>query len=174
MPELTVAAARLSAAVRYDLKQAPQCIVTGTYGSLLAQRDSRDAAAAAAVGAGGGTDSAAWPHIALAPDGYIVAVATGGAMGIFDASTGALLESMRNAHGGASILDLKISSDSRLLATAGRDRCVRVWDNLPGLRAAVAQWQARLSGAASESQRRLLGQQIADAQRRLASKASMA
>jgi len=61
---------------------------------------------------------------------------------------------------------VRIDSTSRFVLTTG-DRVVRVWHNVPGFRAAVADLEAKLRRAGNATLRQRIQQQLDDAQRQL-------
>lgn len=116
--------------------------------------------------------SGKWParagtsaFVALAPDGLIVAVGAATSLFLYSAATGELLAQIDDIHT-EPIKAVRIDSTSRFVLTTG-DRVVRVWHNVPGFRAAVADLEAKLRRAGNATLRQRIQQQLDDAQRQL-------
>lgn len=72
--------------------------------------------------------------MALSHDGLVVAVASGNTIEFFSSTSGSLLYRITDAHlHGETINSIHFDNESRYLASAGRDRQVRLWRNAPGL-----------------------------------------
>ncbi|XP_058268359.1 transducin beta-like protein 2 isoform X2 [Hemibagrus wyckioides] len=101
-------------------------------------------------------------RIALSPDGRAVAVSSGRDLYMYSASSGELEEEFHNVHS-EDITDLKFDINNRFLVSTG-DRAIRVFHNVTGYRAAIADMQALLKKSTNAGVKQRLQQQITDAQ----------
>ncbi|XP_017344315.1 transducin beta-like protein 2 isoform X2 [Ictalurus punctatus] len=101
-------------------------------------------------------------RIALSPDGRAVAVSNGRDVYMYSASSGELEEEFHNVHS-EDITDLKFDINNRFLVSSG-DRAIRVFHNVTGYRAAIADMQAQLKKSTNAGVKQRLQQQITDAQ----------
>ncbi|KAB5543183.1 hypothetical protein PHYPO_G00076250 [Pangasianodon hypophthalmus] len=101
-------------------------------------------------------------RIALSPDGRAVAVSSGRDIYMYSASSGELEEEFHNVHS-EDITDLKFDINNRFLVSSG-DRAIRVFHNVTGYRAAIADMQALLKKSTNAGVKQRLQQQITDAQ----------
>ncbi|MCJ8742131.1 hypothetical protein PDJAM_G00078810 [Pangasius djambal] len=101
-------------------------------------------------------------RIALSPDGRAVAVSSGRDIYVYSASSGELEEEFHNVHS-EDITDLKFDINNRFLVSSG-DRAIRVFHNVTGYRAAIADMQALLKKSTNAGVKQRLQQQITDAQ----------
>ncbi len=69
-------------------------------------------------------------HIALSPDGRVVAIANGCDIAMYSTSTGELEEEFHGVHS-EEITDLKFDINNRFLVSSG-DRAIRVFHNVTG------------------------------------------
>ncbi|TTS33141.1 Transducin beta-like protein 2 [Bagarius yarrelli] len=101
-------------------------------------------------------------RIALSPDARAVAVSSGRDIFLYSASSGDLEEEFHNVHS-ENITDLKFDINNRFLVSSG-DRAVRVFHNVTGYRAAIADMQALLKKSNNAGVKQRLQQQITEAQ----------
>lgn len=104
-------------------------------------------------------------RIALSPDGRAVAVSSGRDISMYSASSGELEEEFHNVHS-EDITDLKFDANNRFLVSSG-DRAIRVFHNVTGYRAAIADMQALLKKSTNAGVKQRLQQQISEAQNAL-------
>lgn len=101
-------------------------------------------------------------HIALSPDGRVVAISNGCDIALYSATTGELEEEFHGVHS-EQIADLKFDINSRFLVSTG-DRAIRVFHNVTGYRAAIQDMETMLKKTTNDGVRQRLQQQISDAQ----------
>ncbi|KAF4082214.1 hypothetical protein AMELA_G00149280 [Ameiurus melas] len=101
-------------------------------------------------------------RIALSPDGRAVAVSNGRDLYMYSASSGELEEEFHNVHS-EDITDLRFDINNRFLVSSG-DRAIRVFHNVTGYRAAIADMQTQLKKSTNAGVKQRLQQQITDAQ----------
>jgi len=107
-------------------------------------------------------------HIALSPDHFTVAISLGRSIQLINAASQELDETLDNVHPG-DISALQWFSDSRQLASAGGlDKSIRLWHNVPGIKASIADLTSKLPKAKSESLKERIQVQINEAQDYLA------
>lgn len=90
-------------------------------------------------------------RIALTPDGLCVAIALGNSVSVFSADSGELYTEMKKIFVGL-IRELSFSRDGNLLGVCG-DRFVTLFNNVPGVRAKIEDFEQRsikATGAMSE------------------------
>ncbi|XP_060765491.1 transducin beta-like protein 2 [Neoarius graeffei] len=104
-------------------------------------------------------------RIALSPDGRAVAVSNGRDLYMYNASSGELEEEFHSVHS-ENITDLKFDINNRFLVSSG-DRAIRVFHNVTGYRAAIADMQAQLKKSTNAGVKQRLQQQLTDAQNAL-------
>lgn len=103
-------------------------------------------------------------HIALSPDHFTIAISLGHSIKLYNTGTQEVEEFLQDVHQGA-ISALHWLADSRHLASAGgNDKSIRVWHNVPGVKASLADLTSKLPKAKSESTRERIQLQIDDAQ----------
>jgi len=102
-------------------------------------------------------------HIALSPDYFIVAISLGQSIQLYNALTQELEELLQDVHQGV-ISALRWHADSRQLASAGgSDKSVRVWHNVPGVKANLAELTNKLPKAKSDTMKERIQNQIEEA-----------
>lgn len=102
-------------------------------------------------------------HIALSPDYFTVAISLGHSIQLFNVSTQELEESLQDVHQG-DISALRWHADSRQLASAGgSDKSIRVWHNVPGVKANLVELMNKLPKAKSDTMKERIQIQIAEA-----------
>ncbi|KAI5100112.1 transducin beta-like protein 2 precursor, partial [Silurus meridionalis] len=101
-------------------------------------------------------------RIALSPDARAVAVSNGQDIYMYNTSSGELEEEFHSVHS-EDITDLKFDINNRFLVSSG-DRAIRVFHNVTGYRAAIADMQTLLKKSTNAGVKQRLQQQITDAQ----------
>jgi len=101
--------------------------------------------------------------IALSPDHFTVAIALGHSIKLFNVASQQLEEHLEDVHQG-DITALHWLADSRQLASAGgTDKSIRLWHNVPGVKASLADLNSKLPKAKSDSTRERIQVQIDEA-----------
>jgi len=107
-------------------------------------------------------------HISLSPDHFTIAISLGRSIQLISAATQEVEETLQDVHPG-DISALHWLSDSRKVASAGGlDKSIRVWHNVPGIKASLADLMSRLPKAKSESMKERIQVQIDEAKEYLA------
>ncbi|XP_066918749.1 transducin beta-like protein 2 [Clytia hemisphaerica] len=101
-------------------------------------------------------------NIALTHDYFTVALSVGSHLKYYDSKSGEMDEDILHAHPG-SICALRWYTDSKILVSSGgTDRMLRVWENIHGAKANLADLKEKLKRTTSASIKERIEQQIED------------
>eukprot|EP00041_Stephanoeca_diplocostata_P016036 m.311853 g.311853 ORF g.311853 m.311853 type:complete len:243 (+) comp20232_c0_seq3:1453-2181(+) len=115
------------------------------------------------LGSGTYTESGDRSFCALAPNKTIVAIGSGTSIEIFSVASGALLDTIPNAHPGGDLNAIVIDSANKFIASSsGLDRMVCVFHNVPGHREVLASLKNQLLKPGSVSSKKILQDRIQD------------
>lgn len=102
-------------------------------------------------------------HVALSPDYFTVAISFGHSIQLFNANTQALEETLQAIHQADICALLWLADSKQLVSSGGCDKSIRVWHNVPGVKANLVDLTGRLPKAKSDTTRERIQQQIDEA-----------